>query len=246
MDEQKYLKRTIMRELIYSTVLQEERMLRVYLPPGYDEMLTYPVVYCQDGEQFFNYGRIATTANRLILDGELEPFIIVGVDVNMKRRTDDYAPEGSRFTEYTRFFVEEMLSLIEQKYAVRDDGNQRILAGDSLGGTVSLHLALQHRQLFHRVLSLSGAFLKSTQSALNQEQDLSWLRIYQLIGTEETEVKTNRGVFDFLAANRAVRSLLEERKADLLYEERPGDHLWGFWQQELAAGLRWLLGDIKR
>jgi enterochelin esterase-like enzyme len=220
-------------------------MMRVYLPPGYDELLTYPVVYCQDGEQFFNYGRIATTANRLILDGELEPFIIVGVDVNMDRRTDDYAPEGNRFTEYMRFFVDEMLPHIEQKYAVRDHAEQRILAGDSLGGTVSLHLALQHRKLFHRVLSLSGAFLASTQNALAEEQDLSWLRIYQLIGTEETEVKTNRGVFDFLAANRTVRTMLEERKADLLYEEKPGEHLWGFWQKELEAGLRWLLGNRK-
>jgi len=226
MDEQKYLKRTIVRELLYSAVLQEERMLRVYLPPGYDEMLTYPVVYCQDGEQFFNYGRIATTANRLILDGELEPFIVVGVDVNMERRTDDYAPEGDRFDRYMRFFVEEMLPHIEQKYAVRDDADQRILAGDSLGGTVSL----------------SGAFLSSTQSALSAEQDLSWLRIYQLIGTRETEVKTTRGVFDFLAANRAVRTLLEERKANLLYEEKPGEHLWGFWQQALATGLAWVFG----
>jgi enterochelin esterase-like enzyme len=242
MDEQKYLKRTIVRELLYSAVLQEERMLRVYLPPGYDEMLTYPVIYCQDGEQFFNYGRIATTANRLILDGELEPFIVVGVDVNMERRTDDYAPEGDRFDRYMRFFVEEMLPHIEQKYAVRDDADQRILAGDSLGGTVSLHLALRHRKLFHRVLSLSGAFLSSTQSALSAEQDLSWLRIYQLIGTRETEVKTTRGVFDFLAANRAVRTLLEERKANLLYEEKPGEHLWGFWQQALATGLAWVFG----
>lgn len=241
MDEQKYLKRTIVRELLYSTALQEERTLRVYLPPGYDEMRTYPIVYCQDGEQFFNYGRIATTANRLILDGHLEPFLIVGVDVNLERRTDDYAPEGKRSADYMRFFTEEMLPYIEQKYAVRDDANRRILAGDSLGGTVSLHLSLAHRKLFRRVLSLSGAFLASTQQALAEEQDLSWLRIYQLIGTEETEVKTDRGVFDFLTANRSVRTLLEERKADLLYEEKPGEHLWGFWQRELASGLAWLI-----
>ena len=63
-------------------LLGENRSLRIYLPPGYNELLSYPVIYCQDGEQFFNFGRIATTITRCILDEGLEPAIVVGVDVN--------------------------------------------------------------------------------------------------------------------------------------------------------------------
>ncbi len=83
---------------------------------------------------------------------------------------------------------------VEDHYPVRTSPDERILAGDSLGGTVSLHLALEHPELFHNVLSLSGAFLHKTQEAIAREEDLSWLRIYQLIGLNETEVKTDRGV----------------------------------------------------
>lgn len=241
MSNDKYYKRTIIKDTIYSAILQENRSLRIYLPPGYDELMTYPIIYCQDGEQFFNYGRIATTAHRLILDHGMEPFIIVGVDVNMERRTDDYAPDGTRHQDYMRFFTEEMLEWVEQRYAVRDSAEDRILAGDSLGGTVSLHLALAYPDLFHNVLSLSGAFLSPTEQALADTTDLSWLRIYQLIGLAETAVKTDRGVFDFLTPNRKVRDLLTARKAQLLYEEKPGEHLWGFWQIELPNGLRWFL-----
>jgi len=61
MTEERYLKRTVLRETVASNYLQDgQRSLRVYLPPGYNELLSYPVVYCQDGEDFFNFGRIAT------------------------------------------------------------------------------------------------------------------------------------------------------------------------------------------
>ncbi len=90
MSHEKYYKRTIVKESLYSTALGEERSLRIFLPPGYNELASYPVIYCQDGEQFFNYGRIATTATRLILDEGIDPFIIVGVDV------DTLQPAGGR------------------------------------------------------------------------------------------------------------------------------------------------------
>lgn len=237
-----YYKRTIVREDIDSIFLKKRRQLRVFLPPGYNELVAYPVVYCQDGEQFFNYGRLATHATKLILDDNLQPMIIVGVDVDLEHRTAEYAPDGERFEAYCRFFVEEVIPLIERKYAVQQSPSGRILAGDSLGGTVALHLALEHPYEFAKVLSLSGAFLKSTHQRLESEQDLSWLNIYMLIGLQETQVKTERGTFDFLEANREAHRLLGARNAQLYYEEKPGEHLWGFWQGELPGALKYFLG----
>ena len=94
--------------------MQEPRTLRIYLPPGYNEILSYPVVYCQDGEEFFNFGRIATWANQLILEEGVEPFIIVGVEVNTKVRTEEYAPFGNRFDAYLSCFAEEIIPFVEQ------------------------------------------------------------------------------------------------------------------------------------
>lgn len=155
MTDSRYLKRTIVKEEIDSRYLGEKRTLRVYLPPGYNELLSYPVVYCQDGEEFFNFGRIATTANRIILDEGAEPFIIVGVQVDVSVRTQEYAPFGNRFKAYTSCFAEEIIPFIEEKYPVRRSPQERVLAGDSLGGSVSLHLALLYPDLFTRVISMS-------------------------------------------------------------------------------------------
>lgn len=243
MSENQYLKRTVLKESLFSDSLGKERPLRIFLPPGYNELVSHRVVYCQDGEECFNFGRIATTATKLILDEGFEPFIIVGADVDMPNRTEEYAPEGSRFHAYTDFFLHELIPYIESRYPVRTNPEDRILVGDSLGGTVSLHLSLIAPNFIHRVISLSGAFLSSSLEAVEAAADLSHLRMFQLIGTDETEVATSRGTFDFLEGNRRMEKLLKERGAEIHYVEKPGKHLWGFWQNELPDALRWALGS---
>lgn len=237
MTDSKYLKRTILKEQIKSRFLNETRNLRVYLPPGYNEILSYPVVYCQDGEEFFNFGRIATTANYLILDGHTDPFIIVGVDVDTSVRTDEYAPFGSRFDAYTRCFAEEIIPFIEAKYPVRREASERVLAGDSLGGSVSLHLAVRYPELFRRIISLSGAYYPASQDIFEAQDDLSWLDVYMIVGLQETAFETDHGTHNFVELNRQTRELLLDRGAKVEYAEKDGKHIWGFWQKELPDAL---------
>ncbi|WP_054024669.1 alpha/beta hydrolase [Bacillus sp. FJAT-28004] len=242
MTDERYLKRTIVKETVPSQFLPEQsRNLRIFLPPGYNEVLSYPVIYCQDGEDFFNFGRIATTATRLILDEGLEPFIIVGVDVDKKQRTEEYTPDGNRHEAYIRFFAEELLPFVEERYAVRQDPEQRLLAGDSLGGSVSLHLALSYPHLFTRVMSLSGAFYGVSQNIIASAGDLSWLKIYMIVGLQEDAYETDRGIFDFVALNRNAKALLELNQASVFYEEKDGKHQWGFWQKELDQALTYFI-----
>ncbi|SUA98226.1 enterochelin esterase [Paenibacillus thiaminolyticus] len=241
MSDSSILKRTIHKHVIPSSLLSADRHVRVYLPPGYQEMLSYPVVYCQDGEDFFNFGRIATYANKLIIEEDMEPFIIVGVDVDKKIRTSEYSPDGERFESYTRAFVEEIVPFIEQHYPVRTDWTETVLAGDSLGGTVSLHLALLYPERFRQVISLSGAYYPYSQELIAREMDLSWLHLFMIVGLQETAFKTDRGVFDFVALNRSAKQLLEDRGAHIQYSEHDGQHQWGFWQQHIPDALRFFL-----
>ncbi|MBO7746023.1 esterase family protein [Paenibacillus sp. MWE-103] len=242
MTDERYLKRTIVKEVVASRFLPEgSRNLRVYLPPGYNELLSYPVVYCQDGEQFFNFGRIATIANQMILDEGAEPFIIVGVDVDLARRTAEYAPEGDRHRAYVSFFGEELVPFIEDKYPIRRESESRILAGDSLGGSVSVLLALAYPNLFHQIIALSGAFYPEARKIVEAAGDLSALSLYMIVGLQETAFKSDLGVFDFVALNRDMRRILESKGASTVYAEHDGDHVWGFWQRFLPDALRTFL-----
>ncbi|EGL82642.1 esterase [Caldalkalibacillus thermarum TA2.A1] len=243
MSDKNYLKRTVIKESISSRYLDEERSVRIFLPPGYNELISYPIVYTQDGQDAFMYGRIATIANYLILEKGMEPIIIVGVDVDKKKRSSEYSPLGSRNEAYKRFFVEELCPFIESRYPLRQNGMNRILLGDSLGATVCLHMALDHPDWFQYVISLSGAFLNPTLAELSRASDLGWLNIWMLIGTEETEVETHAGTFNFLDWNRRAKSVLEQKGANLTYLEKKGKHIWGFWQKHLPDALMHYFGS---
>ncbi|MGG0822398.1 alpha/beta hydrolase-fold protein [Paenibacillus turicensis] len=241
MTEQRYLKRTIIKEIIDSENLGEKRTLRIYLPPGYNEILSYPVIYCQDGEEFFNFGRIATIANHLILDEDIEPFIIVGVEVDTKVRTSEYAPFGERFEAYTSCFVDEIIPFVERNYPVRQEASERILAGDSLGATVSLHLAMKYPHTFSKIISLSGAYYGASLELLAAEKNLSHLSLFMIVGLQEDNYTTDTGTYNFVELNRQAKSLLEERGAKVHYYEKDGKHLWGFWQLELPDAIKHFL-----
>ena len=241
MSDSSILKRTIVKHDIPSNHLGGSRRVRVYLPPGYQEVLSYPVVYCQDGEDFFNFGRIATHANKLIIEDDMEPFIIVGVEVDKKLRTSEYSPDGVRFESYTRAYAEEIVPAIEQLYPVRTDWTEVILAGDSLGGTVSLHLALMYPERFRQVISLSGAYYPSSLELMSLEKDLSWLHLFMIVGLQETAFTTDTGTYNFVELNRNAKQVLETRGAHIQYAEHEGQHLWGFWQKHVPDALRFFL-----
>jgi enterochelin esterase-like enzyme len=241
LNDRRYYQRTVVKNTIDSEHLGEQRQIRIFLPPGYEEGTSYPVIYCQDGEQFFNFGRIATHTMKLILDERMPAPVIVGVDANLRERTEEYAPEGSRHLSYVSFFHEELVPYVERNYSVGKEGERRILAGDSLGGTVSLHLALSRPQRFRQVISLSGAFFETTLQSIRGAGHLGWLRMYMLVGTDEQEVRTDRGTRNFLQANREAKQVLEQQGARVRYLEKPGGHTWGFWQNELPEALRFVL-----
>ncbi|XID94452.1 alpha/beta hydrolase [Paenibacillaceae bacterium WGS1546] len=247
MSDNPMYKRTIHKHEVESRHLAEGvRSVRVYLPPDYQAWRSYPVVYCQDGEQFFNFGRIATHAQRLILEDGWEPFVVVGVDVDNAQRTSEYTPDGERYLSYTRFFAEELISWIESRYSVRDVPEHRVLAGDSLGGAVSVSLALAYPELFRNVISLSGAFYDVYLDQIRQADSLADRKLWMIVGLQEKEFATDRGTFDFVQLNRDAVRLLKEKGASVRYEEKDGEHKWGFWQNELPAALAEFLGPASR
>jgi enterochelin esterase-like enzyme len=238
MNDSHLFKRTIVKHEVPSKHLPEgSRTIRVYLPPGFQEWISYPVVYCQDGEDFFNFGRIATHTQRLILEEEWDPFVIVGVDVDKKLRTSEYAADGQRHPLYTRFFAEELLPWVESHYPVRNEPNERLLAGDSLGASVSLSLCLAYPALFQRMISLSGAYYDASYKQLLQPDSLSYLQIWMIVGLQETAFESDRGTFNFVELNRQARTLMEQKGAKLHYGEKDGEHKWGFWQNEIPEAL---------
>ncbi|WP_044642108.1 alpha/beta hydrolase [Risungbinella massiliensis] len=233
--ETKYTKRTIRKETIESQYLQENKQILVFLPPGYDHSSTYPALFLHDGVDYFNLGRIVTQATKMIEEGQIRPLIIIGIPVNKEVRTPEYSPAGNRHTAHIQFFTRELLPKIQTSYPI--DPEEIVIGGSSLGGTVSLSIALKHPEISTRVLSQSGAFVPASIEAISDESSLSAYKIYLSVGKSETAVPTHMGTLDLVARNREVSRLLKEKGAQSVFYEEEGDHTWGFWQRELPRAL---------
>lgn len=239
-----YTRRVIHGHEIYSAHLSETRTIKVYLPPGYRDDARYPVLYCHDGNEFLSHGRLATLATQGILEGKLHPFLIAVLPVHHQHRTDDYAPDGVRSTAYSDFVATECMPFVERTYPVISDAGHRAMAGISLGAAASLQLHVRHPGLFGHMLLFSGAYYDTLQTNWAQSPRLAPLRVWMVVGRQETAVETPRGQVDFVLLNRMARDQLTDRGVEVDYREDDGTHLWGFWQSWIPRALQWLDGHL--
>ena len=149
-----------------STILAEERILLVWLPPGYEkeQPKRYPVLYLHDGQNKILNWRIDEIAEPLIQAGEIEPLIIVAVyhGGTHEARYKDYTPTrdpnfgtSGNADKYGQMLVDEAKSFIDSEYRTLTDAMSTGLGGASLGGLVSLYLGLKYPTKFGKLALMS-------------------------------------------------------------------------------------------
>ncbi|MGD9612513.1 MAG: alpha/beta hydrolase-fold protein [Kiritimatiellia bacterium] len=151
---------------VHSKFLDHDRDVIVWFPPGYDARPTkrYPVLYMHDGRQVFDpatstWGKdwqVDEIAQEMILNGELEPFIVVAVDCSEARR-EEYSPRG-KGDDYLRFLLEELKPRVDATW--RTEADRTAIAGASMGGLISFYAAWTRPDVFFGAACLSPAFVE--------------------------------------------------------------------------------------
>ena len=149
-----------------SEALGNSRTVAVFLPPGYDSSNErYPVLYMQDGQNLFdastayngNSWDLNEICQRLMLSGELPPFIVVAVDNAGKARTNEYSPVadetygGGGGDLYGKFLIKELKPFIDSNLRTLPEAENTGIMGSSLGGLISLHVGLSRPDVFMRI-----------------------------------------------------------------------------------------------
>ncbi len=147
------------------------RDLYVYLPPGYGSggHRRFPVLYMHDGQNCwddpvhpFGHGgwQVNRIADRLIHEGLVEPFIVVGIP-NTPERQLEYGPGEDIFSAdghtYLQFLIDTAKPTIDSRYPTRLGPEDTALMGSSMGGNISLQAALLRPDIFGAVGCLSPA-----------------------------------------------------------------------------------------
>lgn len=151
---------------VHSKFLELDRDVIVWFPPGYEAHPTkrYPVLYMHDGRQVFDpatstWGKdwqVDELAQDMILNGELEPFIVVAADCTDARR-EEYSPAG-KGDAYLRFLIEELKPLVDAAW--RTDPERSAIAGASMGGLISFYAAWKRPDVYFGAACLSPAFVE--------------------------------------------------------------------------------------
>jgi predicted alpha/beta superfamily hydrolase len=246
----------------YSRGLRNNRDVVVWLPPGYGLIRgrRHPVVYFQDGQNIFdpatafmgNAWHAGDRALDLVRAHRIVPPIMVGVYNTGVNRVNEYAPttaevdgmDGAKTRSagdgkrYAKFLVQELKPFIDAHYLTRPGPRDTGVIGSSLGGLVSLYLALWHPRVFGHIAALSPSLWWDNRVAF---QDFAKLRkkpdvrLWIDMGTAEPGWESLRLFRDTLVGKGW------QEGTDLAYREIPGgQHSEHAWAARVGDVLEWM------
>lgn len=248
-----------LHENLPSRFLNTPHTVQVYLPPGYESSpdARYPVLYLHDGQNLFDRATafggtewsVDETAQRLIVEGAIEPIIIVGIHNAGAYRIEEYTPTrdkskgmGGRADAYGRMLIEELKPFIDAEYRTRPEQQQTGLGGSSLGALVSMYLALKYPTCFSKLAIISPSVWWDNRFIVRRIKvaaEKAPQRIWLSMGTAESA--------DGIDAARRVRDALVAKgftlDQDLKYVELDGaTHDEQSWAAIVEPVLRYLYG----
>ncbi|MBP2258619.1 enterochelin esterase-like enzyme [Virgibacillus campisalis] len=221
---------------IESSYLNETMTLKLYQPESFSPLNKYHICIMQDGNDYYQLGRVATLSDRLHSKEAIENTVFAGIHYQDKYdRRKKYHPSGEQQQDYIKFLIHEVVPLLDDMYPTYQMGRSRALMGDSLAGTLALMTALKYPNTFGKVIMQSPYVDEKVIDAVQNAKNMESIDIYHTIGENETAVGTTDGsVQDFVTPNRELNELLKAKGASYQYEElKNGEHTWKYWQKDL-------------
>ncbi len=238
----------------YSTALQRFRRMHVYTPPGYESgSKKYPVFYLLHGawdtdDAWHSVGRAPIIFDNLIADGKAVPMVVVmpaghtgPFPVVASTSKSGGKPDRDEFVED---FVTDIRPYVEKNYRVLTDRNDRAIAGLSMGGAQTLHIAIPELADYAYIgVFSSGLFELRDTGKLNDSPQVgqSWEERNASV-LDNMQLRSGLRLFwfatgkeDFLLnTTRATVDLFKKHGFAVTYEETPGGHTWINWRDYLV------------
>ena len=174
----------VLIENYFSKTISAWRHIFVYTPPGYETntSIRYPVLYLQHGggedeRVWIEMGRTNLILDNLIAEGKTKPFIVV-METSAAYKPGEVppkpfrpGPDGERqrtppdstrlrrmfsFDTYKEVMLNDLIPFIDGKFRTLTDGNNRAMAGLSMGTFVTRVVALANLDKFSYIGIFSG------------------------------------------------------------------------------------------
>jgi enterochelin esterase family protein len=216
-------------KLINLSDIWSEPKVQIYLPPNYSPKLKYPTIYTSDGSEYITLGSAVTIIDNLIYENRIRPVITVFID-----------PKGDRIQwyncnpEYLKF-LDELVKYIDKNYSTKSSAHSRLHLGDSMGGLVSVYVALNRPSVFKLIGVHSGAFWRGRinyqiiERYAEADPSLN-IKAWFSAGTYEKIIYQDTQAMVSLCRSKGWKT-----EALYLYE----GHSWGTWRNTLKDMLEY-------
>lgn len=189
---------------IESDILNEERILNVYLPEGYSENSNrdYPVIYLLDGtinEDFLHVVGLIQFGSFSWIDFVPESIVVGIANIDRKKdftfpstdgRDNKEFPTNGHSATFIQFIKQEVIETIESRFRTTDN---KTLVGQSLGGLLATEILFTETTMFNKYVIVSPSMWWDAGSLFNKqpaifENDPS---IFIAVGKEGPNMETN-------------------------------------------------------
>jgi putative tributyrin esterase len=161
------------------------------------------------------------------------------------------AAEGSAYEDD---LIKDVRGLVERTFPVKAERSGRAIGGLSMGGYGAVKLGLKHHDLFGSVNSHSGAVGLFRDAERMRQLSPEFVRIFGPKPADGPEdpfaivqkidhglippMRIDCGTEDFLLKqNRAFHEHLDDLHVMHEYQEFPGGHDWGYWDEHVRQAI---------
>lgn len=235
---------------VYSTILKENRDLRILLPNEFkDTYFSYPVIYLLDAESNFATG--VEVLSFLMDNHFIPPHVIVGIPNTDRFR--DMTPVDSVLNKTifpTRGGADTFLQVLESDifpFVAKEyrGSSRRLVMGHNYSGLFVMHAFLSRPELFDRYMAFSPILWWN---------DTAMLHDMDLFLTKNSSVRKHlfmsfaKEAKNMLEACKELAKLLEEKApVDLKwkYEWMPDEDHYSLYRKSLMRGMEVIFKDYK-
>ncbi|SEJ01167.1 enterochelin esterase [Dyadobacter koreensis] len=231
-DAKKVAHGSVTRHIYHSDVLNGEREIFIYTPPGYDSKKKYPVLYLLGGSGELASGwtidgRANFIADNLLAEGKMVPMIIAMPNNQVLHRSDPKHVEKT-YMLFEKELRNQIVPFVDKMYSTIRTPKGRALAGLSMGGRHTQMVGMNDLDLFSSfgILSAGDMETEKLNAAFFADPKVKEKVDYLLVGLGSGEVNENVG-------KRSASTHESLQKHDIKHEYfigGEGAHDWGTWR----------------
>lgn len=231
----------IMKKSINSTYCR--RNFEYYLLKPANDVQVADLLYVQDGGDYLELGEFEKTFKDLSKKYPEQAKSLICVLISpgtSEERWHSYNQKGKHFNDYISFFTEELMPEVETELNTKI--RKRGLLGESLGGNISVNIAMHNPDKWSHLLLQSSAVSEEDLAELKLKDQLHW-NIYQTVGVYEDEfISTiSKERLYIYTRNQEMYQIFRDKQANIEYIEQEESHLWDFWRRNLLDALQYFV-----